>query len=831
MGEFSNDDAILEWIDEVSGRDPEDLRARRAKTRGLPDAKARKELAETYLEVQHRLYPNLVKTGLVPEKTEANVSAMADDFRKSFEKNTWKKFDASKVVVQWLMVAAAYLRYSDENSNPRSLNQQLKNILEAAKKHNIFIPWQYVFADSAVTGTIAARRGYQLSKRLMKTDAGVGGLFIDEIGRASRDAVEALMLGGMIDSLRKRMIGATDGFDSDKTTSRMELHLFAMLHEFFVRQLSDKVKRGMRDAFALGKTVFDVCVGYKFVPVLDEARRPVLDGDGRVRRERVIDPIEEEQVKQAMIWYADRSWSRDAIAKAFNEKRVGGYDKWDATSIKQLLKRTVYRGVEFHEMTERIVDKETGVVTIRQKPESEWKRREVSHLRIIPDDLGDRVLARLARSREIYKKNRTEADPSRTEMQPKSLVRPYCSGCRKPMILGRSGKYASYFCEYAKTGKGGCRLRGYKAARIIDTAVVERVAQELFDDGFVAKVVASANAFLKDGSKLSAEVDIADVRRQIERKQKYLGRLKAAMESKDAAQLQTALDSISETEGAIIELKAKLATAERQAAVETAPLTTESVKALMQNLSDLLRDDVGAAAPALAKLTGPVLVTQKSGKGGKNEWVGHFKLNAVPILVDLARRAGCPTAGTLEFLCTGGWTIGGKIEVWLRTPQKHELIAAEVKLLAEGGMGVDAIARMLKTTWDTAKRALDFASAGNTRSAKQNVPSASAKRIKKPLTDVEAEVVRLRDEENWSFVRIAKALGIGSTTASKAYERGRGEGMPRHKRGRFTHLGKEVFATIERMLGEGRTIPEIAIAAGCSVNTVQRYKDKKRNEP
>jgi DNA-binding CsgD family transcriptional regulator len=137
---------------------------------------------------------------------------------------------------------------------------------------------------------------------------------------------------------------------------------------------------------------------------------------------------------------------------------------------------------------------------------------------------------------------------------------------------------------------------------------------------------------------------------------------------------------------------------------------------------------------------------------------------------------------------------------------------------------------MLKTTWDTAKRALDFASAGNTRSAKQYVPSASAKQAKKPLTDVEAEVVRLRDEENWSFVRIAKALGIGSTTASKAYERVHGENMPSHKRGRFTHLNKEVFATIERMLGEGQTIPEIALAARCSVNTVQRYKDKKRKE-
>jgi hypothetical protein len=52
----------------------------------------------------------------------------------------------------WTDLGLAYLRFSDENSNPRSLDQQLLNVLNRARRDGVFVPWQYVLADAAVSG-------------------------------------------------------------------------------------------------------------------------------------------------------------------------------------------------------------------------------------------------------------------------------------------------------------------------------------------------------------------------------------------------------------------------------------------------------------------------------------------------------------------------------------------------------------------------------------------------------------------------------------------------------------------------------------------------------
>jgi len=52
----------------------------------------------------------------------------------------------------WNALGVAYLRFSDENSNPRSLDQPLLNVLARARREGVFIPWPYVLADAAVGG-------------------------------------------------------------------------------------------------------------------------------------------------------------------------------------------------------------------------------------------------------------------------------------------------------------------------------------------------------------------------------------------------------------------------------------------------------------------------------------------------------------------------------------------------------------------------------------------------------------------------------------------------------------------------------------------------------
>lgn len=175
--------------------------------RGLPARGDLIDLAKTYLELQRRHWPELVEKGLLPPPTLAHAERLADEFEARFLTKDPVRYHRPGSDKWWAAVAAAYLRYSSDSSNPRSLAQQLRNILAWAAKEKLFIPWEYVFADAAVTGTTAARRGYQMVKEAVCATDGPALLLINELGRASRDAIESLILGEVLVEAGKRLVG------------------------------------------------------------------------------------------------------------------------------------------------------------------------------------------------------------------------------------------------------------------------------------------------------------------------------------------------------------------------------------------------------------------------------------------------------------------------------------------------------------------------------------------------------------------------------------------------------------------------------------------------
>jgi site-specific DNA recombinase len=250
--------------------------------RGLPDDGAILALAVTYLEIQRRLWPELVPTGILTPKSDKKApKRLVAEFKHRFLDDTVEPQPFNFTSILWKVLAFVYLRYSDDNSNPRSLAQQLRNVLERAHRDGAFIPWQWVFADAAVTGTTAARRGYSMAKALIKADGEPRHLYVDEIGRAARHAVEALTLGESVGQAHKRMIGVSDGFDTDMPHAKLMLHIYAMLQEWFVDQLRGKVDRGMTDAFLAGRNVNMPALGHKLVPIIGDDGQPLCGPDGK----------------------------------------------------------------------------------------------------------------------------------------------------------------------------------------------------------------------------------------------------------------------------------------------------------------------------------------------------------------------------------------------------------------------------------------------------------------------------------------------------------------------------------------------------------------------
>ena len=808
--------------------------------KGLPDEKALLDLARTYLELQHRLWPQLVGN-LLPAMNDSEIEAMAAAFRERFLSGRIERFQPEIDSPSWLEIAAAYLRYSCDNSNPRSLDQQLRDALERAAHDKVFIPWEYVFADAAVSGTTAARRGYLMIKTLISDkQATLRRVYINELGRASRDAIEALKLGQLIEQYRKRLIGTSDGFDSDSPNSKFLLSMYAMLHEWFVDQLRSKVNRGMTDAFDRGGNLRPPSVGYKLIPKLDANGEPIFKQNGKAVREKIIDEAEVKHIEEAFRLFSEKSWSPDKISRRFNALNVGGKPTWDRGRIKQLLNRETYIGIEYEWKTTKLRDPETGRVTIIKRPRAEWKRREVPHLRIISDDLWDKAQERLRKCREAYelKKKENSEQPSRADVYPTTLLRPTCGHCGKELWLGRAGKYASFVCLNGRDHKNGCKLLTYKAVHLVETAVLERLKNEIFTPKYLKHVFAEANQFLAEQANRPLE-DTEPLHAEIKQVKAKRDRLVQVLEQGPEHELESIVEQVRRHERRLKELRQKLADTKSRNVTPPPPMTMADLEKILLDLHAVLSQDVAIAAPVLAKLTGPISMTQGEHQGRKGTpWIAKFQLDLAAGLAAMGCASDSPYRQTWEYLHAHSVQVGDSIELIIEEIPDYELLAPKVKKLHDQKPDLSKIRKTLGVTWITAKAALRFAETGERparRGQKAEAPQDKAKPIYQELAPV---VAKMYDEDKLPFVEVIQRLkregiSVGVGTVIAAYQHfhrdkiaaaiASGE-IKRRKRPR---LSAEAKQEIEQLLLAGElSVIQIANRFGCRRTTIYRLKDQ-----
>lgn len=139
-------------------------RKQRSDRRGFPGDQALRDLANMYLKLCEELYPDRVTAGDLPAHCEEQVSEFVRLFTESWQAKRYQPPPSKLRSCADYQLCVAYLRYSAANSNPRSLAQQLKNIMEWAASNGYLIPPAAVFADAAVSGRTKHRTGYSIAR-------------------------------------------------------------------------------------------------------------------------------------------------------------------------------------------------------------------------------------------------------------------------------------------------------------------------------------------------------------------------------------------------------------------------------------------------------------------------------------------------------------------------------------------------------------------------------------------------------------------------------------------------------------------------------------------
>lgn len=399
--------------------------------------------------------------------------------------------------------AAIYARYSSDNQDDRSVDDQIALCREYAAKHGLKIV--AAFEDRAISGaSIQNRPGIQ--RLLVAAAAGQFQIVIAEsMSRIGRDQEDRAAIRKRLKFHDVQLMTPADG-----VVTHLVDGVRAVVDSQYIEDLKAATIRGMKSAIAEGRNAGGRAYGY----------RPIKGEPGQL----AIIADEADVVRRIFRQFIDGDSPR-TIAGALNRDHVapprGHY--WRASTILGSLRRghgillnPLYVGRIVWNRVRMVKHPDTGRRLSRINPESEWRAIDAPHLRIVDDDVW-----------EVAQKRRTGS----TRCQPRGRVRPRyilsgllrCGACGAGMSAhdtDRKGR-RTRCTQFIQAGACSNRRRYYLDD--IERAVVNGLRERLGTRAAIAHFIRSYNeARRRDAhntinARAMLEREIAEAQRLLDR--------------------------------------------------------------------------------------------------------------------------------------------------------------------------------------------------------------------------------------------------------------------------------------------------------------------------
>ncbi|WP_043647300.1 recombinase family protein, partial [Caenispirillum salinarum] len=414
------------------------------------------------------------------------------------------------------MRTAIYARYSSDLQNDTSIADQTALCERYVAAHGGSVV--KVYTDRAISGaSIHKRPGLQA----LMADAASGRFDVvvtESISRLSRSLTDG---SALFDQL------SFHGIDLHTTAQgRQNAVLVGIMATMAQAQLADiaaMTRRAQSGLVREGRIAGGLAYGYQVK----------VDASGTGGHREIV-PEEAEVVRRIFQMYASGMSPRQ-IAHRLNEESIPGPRgrAWNDTTIRGqrergtgLLNNTVYIGQIVWSRTTYRKDPKTGNRVCRVLPEDQWVRQDVPDLRIIDDDLWNRVKARqtktsfaIARTESGVALNRAHR---RKHLLSGLLV---CEDCGGAYVIMAKDRYG---CNTHRT-KGTCGNSKTLARHEAERRILEALETKLVtEDHFSAFVTAFRKEADREAAKLSETRTSAE--RDLKAVEKKLGNLMAAIE-------------------------------------------------------------------------------------------------------------------------------------------------------------------------------------------------------------------------------------------------------------------------------------------------------------
>ncbi|HUP35639.1 MAG TPA: recombinase family protein [Candidatus Limnocylindria bacterium] len=422
------------------------------------------------------------------------------------------------------MIAAIYARKSTPQEGATgtsdSVDRQIEHARAYAEAKGWTAPPEHVYFDDNVSGAAWAR----LERRNQMVEACEAGapfqvLVVSEQSRLGRHMIETAHLIMRIADSGVRIFSYLDDCELkvedevDQAMTVLKSFAAAVERRQGSRRVFDSAIRRVRAGQIAGARIY----GYDNVPVPGP-------GGKRLHTLRAVNAEQAAVVRRIFARYADGIGSL-LLARELNAQRIASPRPtgWHQTGIRAMLRNPLYRGEVVWGKVKGVVRK--GRKRHEARPEAEWIRLEAPELRIVSEDLWQRVQAiREAKRRTLPRGaagrllgRPTWRDGHSDYLLPGFLSCSICGGQVRTVTLkyGRSPKrypVRFYGCaQHENRGQAVCANDVRLRHEILDHAILKAIG-ELLDERIVDAAVDRAIEQLRAG-----EASYLDRRTEIER--------------------------------------------------------------------------------------------------------------------------------------------------------------------------------------------------------------------------------------------------------------------------------------------------------------------------
>ena len=380
-----------------------------------------------------------------------------------------------------IMKAVAYARYSSDNQNPESIDQQLTEIREWAAANQVTII--KVYADEAETATNDDRDAF-LQMISESSDMDYDYVLVYKSNRFARNKWDAAIYKKLLNENDKRVIYVTQPMLNEDTPEAFLMEtIFEGMDQYYSMDLARDVIRGhKKNAQACKHNGGRPALGFNVDKTIPPgAEKPILT--------YYINEQEAQSVRLIFGMY-DQGFSYDAIIRDLNSQgfKTKTGQAFSKNSISDILRNEKYVGIYTYN---RRPHKVKGKRNNRQeKPADQVIRVPGGMPRIIEQALWDRVQARI----QGRKHNPGERAHNKAIVEYLLTGKIKCGACGMKMV-GKNGgtwgdkkRYDYYICNNRE------RTRQCKAKMIrrdiIELLVMEELEEKILNPGLFPALAA-----------------------------------------------------------------------------------------------------------------------------------------------------------------------------------------------------------------------------------------------------------------------------------------------------------------------------------------------------